>query len=123
MLDFPEKAKNGKDILVWFAEFYEETTGQRVPDSHWKRGAGFIKRMKKDYTINEIKTIVWYVCNIKPNTRSIFYCNYFFDKLGAALDLKKKYYKKKSKKEKEVKYEEVKEKLIKKGDGILDEFF
>ena len=72
MYEYPENVENGRDILKWFAWYYEEKTGTQIPNSFWSKGAGFINRHIDDYSLDEIACVVWGVCNIKPQTRSMW---------------------------------------------------
>jgi len=97
-MDYPN-IKTGRDILIWFAEYFKEKNGYDPP-SHFKKGAGFIRNMKnKGFTLEEIMLIVWGSCMTNDKVKSIYYCGYFIDKLDYYKKLKSEFEQKKQHKD------------------------
>ncbi|MGM0410095.1 MAG: hypothetical protein ACQEQF_04955 [Bacillota bacterium] len=117
---YPKEINNKKDIIVFFAEYFEEKFGYYMPKRGWGKTASFVTKMVNEgYTLEEIAIVVWGKINTCDKVKSIWYCKYDFDKI----DFYKKIKKQEKNKPKETKpeYEDTEEKANKEGD-ILDEF-
>lgn len=79
--DYP-KIENKRDLIVFFAEYFENKFGYQLPSSDWGKTAGFINNMEKQgYSLKDITLVVWGKINTCDKVKSIWYCKYDFDKI------------------------------------------
>ncbi|MFP4018708.1 MAG: hypothetical protein ACLFUH_05620 [Bacteroidales bacterium] len=102
---FPEQIETGKDVVVFFAEYFEDKFGYQLPKKEWPKTAGFVNYLKnKGYTPEDIALIVWGKINSCDKVKSVWYCKYDIDKLGHYRNIKQRI---DNQKENEVKYEDI----------------
>ena len=106
--EFPEENEwtTPKDVIGWFSYYWKEKNGKWLPNYLWGRYIGVVSReiKKVDISLDDLRYLLWYVANTKPNMKSIAYLFYFTDELEEAKELKEQYDEIQEEEDEEVEY-------------------
>ena len=93
--DFPKKNEwtCANDVVSWFSYYWQEKNGSKMPSKLWGRYMSLVRNKMKnnDYDYDDLRYLLWYVANTKPQMKSLGYLFYHWGELSEAKELKKEY--------------------------------